>query len=414
MAPPGLVDAPQNPGQAIPDEPEPDPVPPQAPAPHTATTQPEPTHDPEVLNPEPEHEVVFAPITSDDEAEPDIDQWPDDHEPVDPEEIEHTNEQKPIDCQEVDEQEPNLEPQPRRRPPHRANREINRRNADFFALTSIIAGTPFATGQTHPTLAHGDGLFKTLDWDEPPRNSTSKALYFLAAVTFDDELRHDTLMSTYPTILAVNANDADLPSFAGAMASDDCDGFCKAMDSEIEELVKKLAWDFVPLLEPERLQKQIFGTLRAFGRKRYPDGTLRKLKARICCHGDQQIVGLDVFGTYAPVVSWSVVRLALTTSVAMGWATAQVDYANVFVQAKLDDPVYITCPRQYEVPGHVLRLNRSLYGLRESPLNWFNTLSEGLQKQGFKQCNHVSEPCLFIKKDVMVVLHLRQKELKYY
>jgi hypothetical protein len=73
-------------------------------------------------------------------------------------------------------------------------------------------------------------------------------------------------------------------------------------------------------------------------------------------------VGLDVFETYAPVVSWPVVRLALTTSVTMGWATAKVDYATAFVQAKLDEPVYITCPRRYEVPGHVLRLNRSFYG----------------------------------------------------
>jgi hypothetical protein len=229
MAPLGPIDAPQNPGQAITDAPEPDPAPSQAPA----TTQPEPTHDPEVLNPEPEHEVVFARITSDDEAEPDIDQWPDDHEPVDPEEIEHTDEQDSIDGQEEDEQEPHLEPQPGRRQPHRANRGINRRYVDFFALSSIIAGTPFATRQTHPTLAHGDGFFKTLDWDEPPKNLTSKALSFLAAVTFDDELRHDTLMSTYPTILAVKANDADLPSFAEAMASDDCDGFCKAMDPKI-------------------------------------------------------------------------------------------------------------------------------------------------------------------------------------
>jgi hypothetical protein len=175
------------------------------------------------------------------------------------------------------------------------------------------------------------GSSKTLDWDEPPKNSTSKALSFLAAVTFDDELRHDTLMSTCPTILAVKANDADLPSFAEAMASDDCDGFCKTMDSEIEELVKWSAWDLVPLSESERLQKKIVGTLWAFRRKRYPDGTLWKLKAQICCRGDQQIVGLDVFETYAPVVSWSIVRLALTTSVAMGWATAQVDYANAFV-----------------------------------------------------------------------------------
>ena len=40
-----------------------------------------------------------------------------------------------------------------------------------------------------------------------------------------------------------------------------------------------------------------------FKRKRYPDASLRKYKARLCVHGDQKIEGIDVFDTYAPVVS---------------------------------------------------------------------------------------------------------------
>jgi hypothetical protein len=90
----------------------------------------------------------------------------------------------------------------------------------------------------------------------------------------------------------------------------------------------------------------------------------------------------------------------------MGWATAQVDYANAFVQTKLDEPVYITCPRRYEVPGHVLRLNRSLYGLQNSPFNCFSALSTELQNQGLKQCKEISEPCLFIKKNIMIVVYV--------
>jgi hypothetical protein len=58
------------------------------------------------------------------------------------------------------------------------------------------------------------------------------------------------------------------------------------------------------------------------------------------------------------------------------------------------------------VPGHVLRLNRSLYGLRNSPFNWFSALSKGLQTQGFKQYKEISEPCLFIKKDIMIVVYV--------
>ena len=45
----------------------------------------------------------------------------------------------------------------------------------------------------------------------------------------------------------------------------------------------------------------------AFRKKRYPDGSLKKYKARFYVRGDQQMEGLDVFKTYAPVVSWIIV-----------------------------------------------------------------------------------------------------------
>jgi hypothetical protein len=190
------------------------------------------------------------------------------------------------------------------------------------------------------------------------------------------------------------------------MASEDAAGFRTAMDKEIKELALKHAWDLVPAITAEQADKRVLGTTWAFKRKRYPDGTLKKLKSRICCRGDQQVIGVDVFDTYAPVVSWAVVRLVLSIAVALNWSTAQVDYANAFVQAKLDEPIYITCPRDYEVPGHILKLNRSLYGLRESPRNWFTALSEGLRSQGFTQCNRITEPCLFVKRDVLVVVYV--------
>ena len=75
------------------------------------------------------------------------------------------------------------------------------------------------------------------------------------------------------------------------------------------------------------------------------------------------------------MVQWAVVRLVLTMSIGLGLETIQVDYANAFVQATLDKPVYVRCPRNYEVAGKVLKLNRNLYGMCESPINWFRKLS---------------------------------------
>jgi hypothetical protein len=49
----------------------------------------------------------------------------------------------------------------------------------------------------------------------------------------------------------------------------------------------------------------------SFKRKRFPDGTLNKHKARLCAHGGQQTWGQDYWVTYAPVVTWASVCLFL-------------------------------------------------------------------------------------------------------
>ena len=41
----------------------------------------------------------------------------------------------------------------------------------------------------------------------------------------------------------------------------------------------------------------------AFKKKLYPDRGLKKNKVRLCVRGNQHIEGVDVFETYAPVVS---------------------------------------------------------------------------------------------------------------
>ena len=47
---------------------------------------------------------------------------------------------------------------------------------------------------------------------------------------------------------------------------------------------------------------KIISSVWAFRRKRYPDGSVRKLKARICARGFEQIEGVDYFESYTPIV----------------------------------------------------------------------------------------------------------------
>ena len=65
-------------------------------------------------------------------------------------------------------------------------------------------------------------------------------------------------------------------------------------------------------------------------KKVYPDGLLKKFKARFCVRGYQQVDGVDVFETFAPVVAWITIRILLILSMILHLETQQVDYTNAF------------------------------------------------------------------------------------
>ena len=105
----------------------------------------------------------------------------------------------------------------------------------------------------------------------------------------------------------------------------------------------------------------------------------------------------------------------LVLSIILNLATQQVDYTAAFVHAPIDKPpnwdkmtpaeknrsgVFVEMPRGFEREGCVLRLNKSLYGLKQSSRNFFQFLKGNLETIGFKSQEHV-DPCLFISKKVI-------------
>ena len=116
---------------------------------------------------------------------------------------------------------------------------------------------------------------------------------------------------------------------------------------------------------------------------------------------------VDFFDTYAPVVQWSTIRLLLSTVLTEGWATRQVDYTNAFAQAELNEEVYLEFPKMFGPKSKanvVLKLIKSLYGLRQAPRTFFEKLRDGLLERGYIQS--VNDPCLFMKQGIMCVVYV--------
>jgi hypothetical protein len=178
-----------------------------------------------------------------------------------------------------------------------------------------------------------------LKWTEFTNQLKSGAKGTLGTLlaSLDQDYDSGTVESWDPRILAVKADAAsaaDNPSWEQAMNGPDRDGYFKAAEIEVDTLERMDTWEVV---EREDWMN-VLPTTWAFKCKRYPDGTIRKFKARFCARGDRQIEGVDFFETFAPVVNWTTVRLLLVVSIILGLKTCQADYTAAFVQAPIDQP----------------------------------------------------------------------------
>jgi hypothetical protein len=224
-----------------------------------------------------------------------------------------------------------------------------------------------------------------------------------------DNIRPDILQFA-GALKATPGKDPDLPTFREAMAGPDKDLFEEAMANEIQELEDHKTWNVVKRNSVPQGSKVLPSTwvLRT---KRYPDGRLRKHKARFCVRGDRQVEGIDYTDKYSPVVAWSTVRLLLTIAIYQKLYTKQVDFSNAFVQATLkqDENIYVDVPKGFESQDedgepHVLKLNRSLYGLVQAPLYWGNHLKKTLEDHGLKQSK--SDPCMYCGDGVICLTYV--------
>jgi hypothetical protein len=148
------------------------------------------------------------------------------------------------------------------------------------------------------------------------------------------------------------ANKDDNPTFKEAMAGPDAGGFITAMEAEILTLIELNVFDIVDQTNAMKVLSGVW----ALKRKRYPDGSIQKLKARYCARGFEQVEGVDYFETFAPVVMWLTVRLLLIMSILLELETTQIDYTAVFVHADIDCLVYVAMPPGFGIPGQVWKL----------------------------------------------------------
>ena len=181
-----------------------------------------------------------------------------------------------------------------------------------------------------------------------------------------------------------------------ALSSSDKSKWVDAMEKEMESLHTNKVWDLVELPK----DRKTVGSKWVFKTKRSADGTVERHKARLVAQGYTQQYGQDYDETFSPVVRFESLRTVIALSVQNGLKLHQMDVTTAFLNGELKEEVYMRQPEGYTVKGKenlVCRLEKSIYGLKQSSRCWNSALDTHLKKMGFVQS--AGDPCLYMSSE---------------
>ena len=201
--------------------------------------------------------------------------------------------------------------------------------------------------------------------------------------------------------------EVEIPlSYTDALSSEHCDHWKEAMDEEIQNFTRHAAFDIVDI--PPNVSP--IPSRWTFTLKKDQFGVIQKFKARFVAKGFKQICGRDYDedGTYAPVLTAETFRLVISSSAENDWDIHQMDVTCAFLQADLKEEVFAKIPQGYNhgksMKNKCWKMNKAIYGLKQAPKAWFDSVHTTLNDEGFTQSQ--ADQCLFtrIRNGKIIVL----------
>jgi len=159
----------------------------------------------------------------------------------------------------------------------------------------------------------------------------------------------------------------------------------EAMQDELNQFKRNNVWELVP---PPVGKKEPIGTKWVFRNKLDEAGNVIRNKARLVAKGYAQEEGIDFDETFAPVARLEAIRIFLAFAAHHQFKVFQMDVKSAFLNGKLEEEVYVYQPPGFineSKPHWVYRLNKALYGLRQAPRAWYDTLTKHLLTNGFQR-----------------------------
>ena len=189
----------------------------------------------------------------------------------------------------------------------------------------------------------------------------------------------------------------DPKNHADAMARSDASAWKDAEIKEVQGLIDRGCFKIVD--RPAHCTP--LPTTMVYKYKYSKDNNVTVRKCRLCVRGNLQREGVDYFKykTYSAVLNSRENRVLCALAASMGWSVHQTDITQAFTYGELDPGVEIYCyiPDGFpSVSGNkVLKLERSVYGLKQAPAAFKDKLTSFFKSKNFKAVNDSGTVLMF-------------------
>lgn len=232
-----------------------------------------------------------------------------------------------------------------------------------------------------------------------------------------NELRRSERIKNMPTInyneehcsyMSAQSVVSDVPkTYEEIKHRDDRFEWEKATKDEIASLEENNTWDIVTY----PVNKNIVGCKWVFVIKNDVHGNPTKYKARLVAKGFSQQYLSDYNETFAPVVRMTTFRILLAFANQNNLLIHQMDVKTAFLNGLLEEEIYMQLPEGIKTDkNRVCKLNKAMYGLKQSARCWFQHFDKVLRERHFK--NSSVDHCLYflerghVNRNIYVILYV--------
>ncbi|CAI7844033.1 unnamed protein product [Closterium sp. NIES-54] len=239
---------------------------------------------------------------------------------------------------------------------------------------------------------------------DPSFESAATSAFVSELLDFTARCRLDyaaSLVAESESVCPPSVGDPDAPdiptprSYAEAVEGPYSSQWQAAMDAEMASW--KSTGTYVDEVPPPGAN--IVSGMWMFRVKR-PPGSLPVFKARYVARGFSQRQGVDYFQTFSPTPKLTTLRVLLHLVAHRDYELHSLDFSTTFLQGSQHEEIWLRRPPGFTgsfPPGTQWSLRRPVYGLRQAPCEWHDTLRTTLTPLGFAPST--ADPLLFLRTD---------------